>query len=225
MPSDSFRKRQRKPVRGPSSSMLAAFDSSMFGSLLKGSGLSGLREKSGDNAGADVISSGHAPPGPAGSGPGAGGSQEDDSEPVEGGRGGLADEAEGGVAPNGDMEGMGGPVGALPMEGEGEADAEAEAEAGEAGAMNGVLGHPPRRVRHVPRQSSAANLSVRGGGPAEVKRMAAEVEGLRAENRRLQAGLAVSGRVCGCGWCWCRVRRRDVIGMLLHSVRATPSCV
>lgn len=45
--------------------------------------------------------------------------------------------------------------------------------------------HPPRRVRHVPRQSSAVNLTTRTA-PAELKRLTAEIESLRNENRRLQ---------------------------------------
>ena len=197
---DSFRKRQRKPVRGPSSSMLQALDSSLFGSLLKGSGLSGLKEKSGDNAGADVVSSGHAPSN------GAAVSGEDDSDPtaqevkqevgggrVSGGGGGdgageeaagvMAEEAAGNV---GDEAGE-----IVPEEEETEPE---DGGMGEGGMMGGMMegGYNPmaaRRVRHVPRQSSAANLNVRAG-PAEVKRMVAELDSLRAENRRLKAGAA-----------------------------------
>lgn len=61
LPGDSYRRRQRKPIRAPSSSLLQALDSSLLGSLLKGSAMSGLKEKSADNAQGDVISSGHAP--------------------------------------------------------------------------------------------------------------------------------------------------------------------
>jgi hypothetical protein len=43
----------------------------------------------------------------------------------------------------------------------------------------------PRRVRHVPRQSSAINLGTRVG-PAEMKRMAAELDSLKGENQLLQ---------------------------------------
>lgn len=46
----------------------------------------------------------------------------------------------------------------------------------------------PRRVRQVPRQSSAINLGTRAG-PAEMKRMAAEVESLRGENQLLHMQL------------------------------------
>jgi hypothetical protein len=68
--SESFRRRQRKPVRGPSSNMLAqmevaaGIDSNVIHSLMRsanGAG-SGLRERSGDHLppgeAADVISSG-----------------------------------------------------------------------------------------------------------------------------------------------------------------------
>lgn len=46
----------------------------------------------------------------------------------------------------------------------------------------------PRRVRHVPRQSSAINLGTRVG-PAEMKRMAAELDSLKGENQLLQMQL------------------------------------
>jgi hypothetical protein len=46
----------------------------------------------------------------------------------------------------------------------------------------------PRRVRQVPRQSSAINLGTRAG-PAEMKRMAAEMESLRGENQLLHMQL------------------------------------
>jgi hypothetical protein len=46
----------------------------------------------------------------------------------------------------------------------------------------------PRRVRHVPRQSSAINLGTRVG-PAEMKRMAAELNSLKGENQLLQMQL------------------------------------
>lgn len=55
------------------------------------------------------------------------------------------------------------------------------------------------RVRHVPRQSSAVNLGTRVG-PAELKRLAAECEGLRAENRRLEARLMEGRQVRS--WWW-----------------------
>jgi hypothetical protein len=47
-------------------------------------------------------------------------------------------------------------------------------------------------VRHVPRQSSAANLASRVQ-PADVKRMAAELEALRQDNKRLRLQLELSG--------------------------------
>jgi hypothetical protein len=70
---------------------------------------------------------------------------------------------------------------------------------GDGGLQSADCGPPPgplapRRVRHVPRQSSAINLATRVG-PAELKRMAAEVEALQAENRALrqQAAAAAGG--------------------------------
>lgn len=61
---------------------------------------------------------------------------------------------------------------------------------GEEGADAALMCAPimPRRVRQVPRQSSAINLGTRAG-PAEMKRMAAEVESLRGENQLLHMQL------------------------------------
>jgi hypothetical protein len=51
------------------------------------------------------------------------------------------------------------------------------------------------RQRYVPRQASAVNLSTRVANAAEVARMRAELETLRAENRRLAAGGVINGKV------------------------------
>lgn len=146
-------------------------------------------------------------------------SQEDDSEPVTGGRSGGKKSGSGADATGyagGAAEGLGtagdeGPLGEAGL-GESLAPGGATEEVGDAGeadmgaeddedadAADARMDGPPRgplarRVRHVPRQSSAINLGTRVG-PAEMKRMAAEVETLRAENRLLRqaAGIAAAG--------------------------------
>lgn len=144
-------------------------------------------------------------------------SQEDDSEPVTGNRsGGRKSGSEADAAAEG-LEGLGAAAEAADDEGavvgiadsmlpgaagEGVGDA-GEADMGEddgdaptAGMDGPPLNSLARRVRHVPRQSSAVNLGTRVG-PAELKRMAAEVEVLKAENHMLRqaAGAAAAGLV------------------------------
>lgn len=55
-----------------------------------------------------------------------------------------------------------------------------------------------RRVRHVPRQSSAANLGARVQ-PADIKRMAAELDTLRQDNKRLRLQLELASGSSGAG--------------------------
>lgn len=147
-------------------------------------------------------------------------SQEDDSEPVTGGRSGGRKSGSGADAAGYPPDGVGaageaaGEGGAIIGEADGIDDNMLPGAAGEgvgdAGelptdypadddadvAAGGMDGPPPgplaRRVRHVPRQSSAINLATRVG-PAELKRMAAEVEALRAENRLLRHAAAAAG--------------------------------
>mmetsp|Transcript_1796 Transcript_1796/g.3988 ORF Transcript_1796/g.3988 Transcript_1796/m.3988 type:complete len:813 (-) Transcript_1796:985-3423(-) len=74
-----------------------------------------------------------------------------------------------------------------------EEEAEAEAEAVKPGGDETAPHEDlPRRVRYVPRQESAVNLTGRVVA-AEVKRLTAELESLRAENRRLREARANSG--------------------------------
>lgn len=216
-----FRKRQRKPVRGPSSGNLAQLDkmdSGLLGSLLKGSGISGLREKSADNApGLDVGGGGAADAGEvnapasgavAGSQPAEGGA-DSDAQARACDANGRAAEADVDAETDGPLEcgvGVGegeGEAGGADDEGEeggGGGEDDLGADGGAGGDGDPALGLLPRRVRHVPRQSSAINLATRVS-PAEVKRLAVEVEGLRQENVRLELALRRSTEVrSGRGW-------------------------
>jgi hypothetical protein len=144
-------------------------------------------------------------------------SQEDDSEPVTKGSSGKGGRSGSGGRKSGSVPGAAGGAMLGVTGGEGGADAEGDAlpgavgdndqldevdyeglmagrlsgegildEAGDLVGMGAPILH--RRVRHVPRQSSAINLGTRVG-PAEMKRMAAEMESLRGENHLLQMQL------------------------------------
>lgn len=105
---------------------------------------------------------------------------------------------EGGAEAGGDAEGLPGAVGDNEQLGDaGEVDYEgmtagrrSDEGLGDEGADPASMCAPimPRRVRHVPRQSSAINLGTRVG-PAEMKRMAAELDSLKGENQLLQMQL------------------------------------
>lgn len=82
--------------------------------------------------------------------------------------------------------------------GEGVGDAgEADTADDDTAGMDGPpLAPLARHVRHVPRQSSAINLATRVG-PAELKRMAAEVDALKAENRMLRQAAGAAAAAAG----------------------------
>jgi hypothetical protein len=196
---ESFRRRQRKPMRGPSSSMLgAAPGDSLLGSLLK-AGVSGLKEKSADNGG--EVSSGAEAGGAGGGGEGGGGdgvvggglpepgavSEEDDSQPEK-------QQQQAAAAARNRQLAAAVAAAAAGVVGGGADDggAGAGADPGPPPGGPGADFHGGRRVRHVPRQSSAINLGTRVG-PAELKRLAAEVETLRTDNLRLSNALRGNG--------------------------------
>lgn len=90
----------------------------------------------------------------------------------------MGDNEQQGDADEVDYEGM---MGSGRRSDEGIAD-----DGGDAGGFAAPI--MPRRVRHVPRQSSAINLGTRVG-PAEMKRLAAELESVNRENQLLQMQL------------------------------------
>ncbi|KAG2446385.1 hypothetical protein HXX76_000970 [Chlamydomonas incerta] len=250
--SDSLRQRRRKPVRNSSILGRPASSSGMapLGSKLMGGAMS-LREKSDDNlklAAADpdlgaALGAMNAGAHPAGILPGASfqvsslASGEDDND-------GGGDQADGGT---GGDEALAAAKGEdLGVEGEGEAGGEGGEEgmgegAEEGGAGRGGAGGGPtasgtlragalgarsplrHHVRHVPRQSSVANLAPRVAGAAgagagalgllgpsglggsaqaaiageQLKRLANELEVMRAENRSLRQQLQRSNSFTG----------------------------